>query len=608
MDTYMQNNQDRRQSPDAANGTPILRSDRKDIDRTIRLLYRPGDVVELRIPNTAFDGTVSGYFDNADDLAEAAAARNGDPAVYMTLNPVNPVLKARAHNHLKRRSHVNTTDKDILRRTFLLIDCDPTRPAEISSTDQEHGAALDRARAVRDHLTNQGWPRPLRADSGNGGHNIYRIDLANDAEAQNLLQNALKALAARFDDAAVTIDQAVSNASRISKIYGTAVRKGDHMPDRPHRLARILDAPDHLEVVPRPLLEKLAQEVAPPPPPPKDPPPQSGSYGKEQKFDIDDFMARHFAGKQPVPNGDGRKWDLDQCPFNPDHKDSAIFQGGDGKLGFHCFHNSCSGKTWKDVREFFEGPRQKRKQASYTLRVDPNLITPSIQLLNANPLFEAKIQFAWLRRRGSMIQAGFADGSECVWATSTDLRVFARSQDILFDATAFLIPTPSPPGIIHAVWEPVAQLIRKLADQDSTDLDPPLQDEFAEIIRDTWERAGRKQITGDDELIEMLQACHNYRRNHTDTAPPFCAVWLFAGDQATPRCYVYLNAFVTWLSTPAAKNKHYDWNSVRTALLMLDFRKTQVKREQGGKHVSVRLWEGPDDLMRDDIDVTESAK
>ena len=34
------------------------------------------------------------------------------------------------------------------------------------------------------------------------------------------------------------------NASRITKAYGTAVRKGDDVPDRPHRLSRILDMPN----------------------------------------------------------------------------------------------------------------------------------------------------------------------------------------------------------------------------------------------------------------------------------------------------------------------------------------------------------------------------
>lgn len=54
------------------------------------------------------------------------------------------------------------------------------------------------------------------------------------------------------------------------------------------------------------------------------------------------------------PDGKGRtRYILDCCPFNPDHKgkDAAVFQDGDGKLGFNCFHDSCSGNGWKELRD-----------------------------------------------------------------------------------------------------------------------------------------------------------------------------------------------------------------------------------------------------------------
>jgi len=35
----------------------------------------------------------------------------------------------------------------------------------------------------------------------------------------------------------------VFNPARIWKLYGTVSRKGDSIPERPHRLARILEAP-----------------------------------------------------------------------------------------------------------------------------------------------------------------------------------------------------------------------------------------------------------------------------------------------------------------------------------------------------------------------------
>ena len=51
----------------------------------------------------------------------------------------------------------------------------------------------------------------------------------------------LAALAFRFDDARVCIDQQVWNAARLLKVYGTMARKGDDTLDRPHRLSRLLE-------------------------------------------------------------------------------------------------------------------------------------------------------------------------------------------------------------------------------------------------------------------------------------------------------------------------------------------------------------------------------
>jgi hypothetical protein len=120
----------------------------------------------MRIPRTEHEGTVAGYFDKRETLAKALAAPNGHyPALYVTLNPVNPSLLARAANRIRQRVKRTTADKDIAALPWLLIDCDAVRPAEISSTDAEHDAALERARQIRSELGEEGWPAPILADS-----------------------------------------------------------------------------------------------------------------------------------------------------------------------------------------------------------------------------------------------------------------------------------------------------------------------------------------------------------------------------------------------------------------------------------------------------------
>jgi hypothetical protein len=134
-----------------------------------------------------------------------------------------------------------TSDQDVIARKWLPIDLDPVRPSGISSTDQEHENAIMRAYELRGALRADGFPDPIVADSGNGGHLLYLIDLpAND---DGLIKRCLQALAYRFDDEAVRVDQSVSNPARIWKLYDTFSRKGDSVPNRPHRMARILEVP-----------------------------------------------------------------------------------------------------------------------------------------------------------------------------------------------------------------------------------------------------------------------------------------------------------------------------------------------------------------------------
>ncbi len=290
------------------------------IRAALNVLLEPGSVAELRIVNTR-QGTVSGYFDNRDKLAAAAAAWDGKaPAIYVTLNPVSPALLARAVNRLEPYAKHTTSDPDILRRRWFGIDVDPVRPSGISATDTEHGAALTQAREISAWLAGQGWPALVVGDSGNGGHLLYRIDLPNDGESRALLARCLAVLALRFSDERVTVDETVFNAARIWKMYGTLT-----------------------------LLEKLAA-LAPAHPEPAGPEPG-------ERLDIEAWLTKH---NLPVVhrgtwNG-GRKWVLNPCPWNSDHANRAayIVQFQNGAIAAGCHHNSCHGKDWHALRDLKE--------------------------------------------------------------------------------------------------------------------------------------------------------------------------------------------------------------------------------------------------------------
>lgn len=244
-----------------------------EILRALELLFQPGDVFETRVLDAErasyrHPHAESGYFDyeHRADVPRALAQIATAAGVYVTINPVAPALLARSANRLNTaRRNETTGNADILHRRWLFIDIDPVRPAGISATDAEKSLAFDRTMEVREGLASMGWPQPVVVDSGNGCYLLYRIDLPGDDGG--LVQRCLRALQP-LSDGKVHIDLSVANAARICRLPGTWNRKGDDMPDRPHRLAAILDAPEAVETVSQTLLEDLAARAAPDTQPP----------------------------------------------------------------------------------------------------------------------------------------------------------------------------------------------------------------------------------------------------------------------------------------------------------------------------------------------------
>jgi hypothetical protein len=140
-------------------------------------------VHELRVPKAGREKTISGYFDDPIKLALCAAeldATGKFAGVCITLNPCNPALLARRCNRVRPYAEVTTSDHDIRKRCWLMIDCDPKQPAGISSAGKERGRAITTACGVWDDLRGAGFGDPVVADSGNSLHLLYRVDLPND--------------------------------------------------------------------------------------------------------------------------------------------------------------------------------------------------------------------------------------------------------------------------------------------------------------------------------------------------------------------------------------------------------------------------------------------
>lgn len=338
----------------------------------IELLHTPGDVFEIRalaVPSGRYTNTASGYFDNLDKAVEAAKQCDGKGAagVYVTLNPVNPALLARANNRMVDRPKTTTQDSETTCRRWLFIDIDPHRPTGIAATEEEREAARNLAVEIEDALRMRGWSYPLLADSGNGMYLLYLIDLPNDEEARELLKRfyaGLETLLSDFDPSKpyAEIDKSVFNAARILRIGGTTNRKGDNTPDRPHRTcvyrAPIEECP--VAVIPIELIREIA-DLAPKPETNRTnrrTTPQGGNgraspHGDYPRLDVPAYLQARDVEHRTKDVAGGTAY-LVKCPFDSNHGsngETAVVQADSGLLTFACKHNSCQSYRWHDFRD-----------------------------------------------------------------------------------------------------------------------------------------------------------------------------------------------------------------------------------------------------------------
>lgn len=370
----------------AAPTTTTRLANQQMIERALRLICAPGSPFEIRTYKKPLSGIFTDPAAAAQLIARGIGRDQALQAIAVTLNPLKPEALYRQQAGRIQRADVTTGDSDIARRRLLLVDIDSKRLPGISATDEEHQAALDCARAIRAALTAEGWPEPLMVDSGNGAHLLYQIDLANDDGATQLVKGVLEALAARWNDAQVEIDQACANAARLTKIPGTIARKGSDTPERPHRMATIMSAPERPEPVPITLLEALAAQApshqrqarhARQAPTDRASHSQGNAAGAIHIADLRAWLdAQGVAYRErPCSPGESARVELEDCPF-ADHgmkwKAWAI-QDAAGAIHAGCQAAKCVGRGFADMRDRLEpGWRARQQQRQQQSQATPD--------------------------------------------------------------------------------------------------------------------------------------------------------------------------------------------------------------------------------------------
>lgn len=355
--------------------------DEQEVRKAIATIKPDNALFEVR----AIDGrwNASGYFQDAESLLPELK-RYADRAginFYITLGKIDGACASRKQfGKLIEQATPTTSDTDITHYEWLMIDVDPKRPTGTSSSYEQIEQSKAKANQVFKFLRSRGWNDPIVALSGNGTHLLYAVGLANNPENVKLMQNCLMALDMMFSDDFMQIDLKTFNPSRICKFYGTTAKKGLDTPERPHRMSKIVRARE-IEQTDKTLLQSLVTLL------PQEQMPAKYNGYDPRSFDLDDWIYKHGLIVKKTSWAGGSKWVFEECPFNSEHKgkDAAIIQTSDGKICFNCFHNSCAGNKWRELRLKYEPGAYDKKYVqpqSY-----PNYRNPDYQ---AVPMQEIK--------------------------------------------------------------------------------------------------------------------------------------------------------------------------------------------------------------------------
>lgn len=103
------------------------------------------------------------------------------------------------------------------------------------------------------------FQKPVKACSGNGYHLLYKLDLPNIKEINDMIKDFLNTLDGLFSTEKAKIDKATYNPARITKLYGTIACKGESTETRPHGRSRIIEIPEEFNVVEESLINQIVE-------------------------------------------------------------------------------------------------------------------------------------------------------------------------------------------------------------------------------------------------------------------------------------------------------------------------------------------------------------
>lgn len=205
----------------------------EEIRKAIKLLYLPGDVVEVRAFAPAGVRCVGRYPVGWELVRAIEREDQLGRDVYYVLNPTNlpPVQIASQQS--------GTRETDVKRRRHFLLDFDPIRQNKLA-TAQQHKLAIDQATAAKNFLyaAFPNW-QIVQASSGNGCHLLVAVDLPNDAESKDIVHRTQRVVSGLYSTQEVECE-CFADAARLVRAYGTENKKGTETSENKRRRSCVL--------------------------------------------------------------------------------------------------------------------------------------------------------------------------------------------------------------------------------------------------------------------------------------------------------------------------------------------------------------------------------
>jgi archaellum biogenesis ATPase FlaH len=336
-----------------------------EIRKWHKTFKRDDELFEIRLLG---DRTWSGYFYDVEQAIHQLQPFD-NLNIYFSVNEVKRACASRSQfGCFQQVKGTATSKQDIEHRWWIPIDVDCERPSGVSSTNEEKELAHKKAGDVFRFLKSNGFSEPIVCDSSSGYHIFIPVDIENTPDAELTIKTFLETLGSNFTDENVKIDNVLFDANRIIRLPGSFGRKGRNTDERPHRQAKILYVPSTIVRMHKDFFDafndryKVVTEQ---------PIRRYNNFGNNnrEEFNLRNFISSNgisVAKEIPLPGG-GTKYVLTECLFDSGHKapDAAIFEMPNGAIAYKCFHNSCAGHDWREVRLKFDPHAYDQRPSNY---------------------------------------------------------------------------------------------------------------------------------------------------------------------------------------------------------------------------------------------------